>query len=136
MREDGGVNPDEFAAAIDQGAARVTLVDGRIGLDKIFVGRNPEVRTPDGTHDSECHCLVELKRVADGEYPLGHADRGRIAPWCDRQPSGVDFQQGDIGPRIYADYGRLELSIVRQGYSDLGVGAPYHMVIRQDVAIT
>jgi hypothetical protein len=39
LRIDGGIDADELAVEIDQGAARIAGIDGSIGLDEEFVVR-------------------------------------------------------------------------------------------------
>ena len=43
LAENGRVDPDDVAVKIDQRAAGVTRIDGRVGLDKVLVSRDMDV---------------------------------------------------------------------------------------------
>ena len=44
LAEDAGVDADQLAARVDQRAAGVARVDRGVGLDEVFVGREPPFR--------------------------------------------------------------------------------------------
>ena len=72
--------PMQLAAGVDQRAARVSRVDGGVGLDEVFVGGDTEIVTADGAHDPERDRMAELERVANGQHPLGDLQPRRVAP--------------------------------------------------------
>ena len=56
----GRPRPD---AAIDKRAARVSRIDSRIGLNKIFKGVNAQSITPQGRNNTLGHRLAYAKRI-------------------------------------------------------------------------
>src|SRR5207237_5426648 len=70
-RKDRGVDADQPSGRIEQGAARIPRVDGRVGLDHFAdlaarAGRQPPLERADPAYD---HGLIETERIADHEGP-------------------------------------------------------------------
>ena len=74
-RKDGGVDADQVAAGINQRAAGVAPVNGRVGLDKVLKGGDAQVAAAGGTDDAHGYCLTHTQRVADGEHHIAHLHR-------------------------------------------------------------
>ena len=76
LRSDGGVDADQFTACVDQRTARVTRVDGSIGLDErlnLHVGIEDVDVTCLGGHDTRGDSRCQVEGVADRQYPFAHA---------------------------------------------------------------
>ncbi len=99
IRQNGGVDTDQFAALIDQGAARIAGVDGRIGLDEIFVVFNAEVGAALGADDAHGDGLADAEGVADGEHIVADLHLVGIADGDGVKVAGVDLHNSDIGLR-------------------------------------
>ncbi len=65
--QDGGVDADQLATQVEQGATRVARVDGRIGLDEVFQVLDVEAAAAERTDDAGGDGLAEAERVADGQ---------------------------------------------------------------------
>ena len=105
-RQDRGVDPDQLATQIHQGAAGVARVDGGIGLQKVLepvsVG-DDVLNTILAADDSGGHGLVETKGAADRQYPVTDLDFVRATQRCGTQTGQVDFDDRQVGLRIGAD---------------------------------
>ena len=81
---DGGVDADDLAAQVEQRPARVAGVDGGVGLEEVEVparvepGTSSRVR-PLALRMPGAHGVREAERVADGDDPVAHLDRVRVA---------------------------------------------------------
>src|SRR4051794_17305300 len=133
---DGGVDPDQLTARVDQRASRVAGIDGRVGLDEVLVLRQADVVAPRRRHDPEGDGLVQLKRVANRQHPLRDLQSRRIAPWHRRQVARVHFHQRQIGVGIDADHLAWHFTLVgeRDGDIDITQRDPA-LVARDDVII-
>ena len=72
--DDGRVDADQPAAAVEQRPSRVARVDRRVGLDGV-ADRLPGLGldlAPEGADHARGEALVEAERVADGEDLLAH----------------------------------------------------------------
>ncbi len=56
-----------MALGIDQGPARIAWIDGRIGLDKVFIGVDAKPGAAKGTDDALGHGLAHTKRITNGQ---------------------------------------------------------------------
>src|SRR5690606_26171733 len=74
--KDGGIDADQVAARVDQGAAGVAAIDRRIGLDKALEGGNAEVAAAGGTDNAHGYGGAETERIADGEDDIATRRRG------------------------------------------------------------
>ena len=83
--DDGGVDADQLAAIVDQRAAGVAGIDGRVGLDEVFIGFDAQVGTAGGADDSHGHGLADAKGVADCERVVANLNFRRIADHDGRQ---------------------------------------------------
>src|SRR5690606_37051902 len=71
-RQDGGVHANEPAAQVDERAAGVARVDGRVGLDEILEVLGVQAAAADGGNDAGSHRVREAERVADGDHEIAH----------------------------------------------------------------
>src|SRR5690606_20063165 len=115
---DLGVDPDHFAAQVEQRAARVARVHGDVGLDErdeVFLRQRAAFRA----HDAGRHGALETERRPDRDHPFADLQAVRIADAHRRQPGRVDLQQRDVGLAVGAYHLRLELALVVQLDRDL-----------------
>jgi len=112
LRGDHGVHADDFACDVDQWAAGVSGIDGRIGL-QISHGSIVIELALRGTDDSEGDGVFKAERTAEGESKLadmhligvGKLERGEIG--------GFHLEQGEIGEGVAAeDFGGETLGIL------------------------
>ncbi len=98
-----GIDADQIAAGVYQRTARVTRVDGRIGLNEVFVGIEAQLIAPGGTDDPHGHGLTDPERVADGQCNVADANAVRARDGDCREVFQVDLEHCQIGFRIIAD---------------------------------
>jgi hypothetical protein len=131
------VDPDDPPRRIDERAARVARVDGRVGLD--HVGDREVVRRGDLALQRRDHTggqrAVQAERVADRDHRvadlhvLGRPERERPQ----RQAVGVDAQQREVRGRVAADDAGIDGLLV--GELDGHLHRPVDDVgVREDVA--
>ena len=102
LRVDEGVDADQPALGIDQRAAAVARIDGRVGLDvdhRVF--RRQLAR--DGADDAERDRRVEAERAAEREHQLARPQRVGVAEGERRQRLGLDLDHRQIGLVIDRD---------------------------------
>ena len=63
-----GIDAHQIAVNVDQRAAGVAGVDGRIGLDEILEGVDAQMRTTERRDDAHGYCLADAKGIPDGEH--------------------------------------------------------------------
>ena len=143
-REDVAVDADDLAPHVDQRAAGVPPVDGRVGLDEVLVRRHEGIRpaavrpggelAPFGGNDARRHGVLHAERVADGQDPLADPDQGGIAQGGEGQVLGLDLEEGQVGLGVEPDdLGLVFLPLEgRDGILDRILG---DVVIGQDVAV-
>ena len=85
LGENRGVDADQIAQRIDQGATGVAGVDRRIGLDKVFVVVQAQLVTPGGADDAHGHGLADAEGVADGQRDVADTNVVRAADGDRRQ---------------------------------------------------
>src|SRR6516225_9627952 len=66
---DRGVDADYSALEVDQRAARIARIDGRVGLDEILIALDARAAA-EGADNPRGHGLAEAKRIADGEHEI------------------------------------------------------------------
>src|SRR5690606_3071489 len=71
---DGGVDADELAARVHEGAAGVARVDRRVRLDEILVRGKAEAPA-DRADDAERDGMAQAERVADREHDVPDLER-------------------------------------------------------------
>ena len=65
---DGGVDTHQMAVHVHQCTARVSRVDGRIGLDEIFKGVDAQLGSTQCADDAPRDGLTHAEGVADGQH--------------------------------------------------------------------
>ena len=109
---DGGVHADDLAGHIDERAAGVAGVDGRIGLDKAL-----ELRLGDAVGaglldaavlggDNACrYGLRQREGAADGKNPVSDLCAVGVAEFDGgKRFLGIDLDDGDVGVFVDSDY--------------------------------
>src|ERR1019366_1732224 len=134
VREDGGIDADQFTAMVDQRSAGVAGGDGRVGLDEVFVGFNAQVGATGGADNSHGHGFADAEGIADRESVVADLDLGRVADHDGRQSGSVDLEDGDIGLGIGADDAGFELALVGEGHFDVR-GFVDDMIVGEDVTL-
>ena len=139
----GGVeraDAHELAAVVDQGAAGVTGVDGRIHLDEVGVERVAraglhELVARQGRDDALRDGLLEAKRAAHGHDPIAHLQGGGVPHLDGRDGVSLEVRldHGEVARAVRAHkLGVVALAV--DGHGD-GVGVLDDVVVGDDVAL-
>src|SRR3546814_6225183 len=75
---DLAVDANQFSAEIDQRAARVAGIDGRIGLDEAPIVLDSQSSASQRADNSRCHRLSEAERVAHGDDVVADLQRSEV----------------------------------------------------------
>ena len=115
-RHDGARDADDASVGVDERAAGVARVDGRVHLNQIgeAEARTRLKRASKRADDARGHGPVEAERVADGDDELADAQRPRVQ-LRDRQPEGADAQDGEVDRRVGVLDAGLEAAAVGEG---------------------
>ena len=73
-----GVDADQLADRVDQGAAGVAAIDGRIGLDEIYVLADGQIGSTGRADDAHGDRLAQSQRVADRKHHITDAQAAGI----------------------------------------------------------
>src|SRR2546425_1256189 len=136
--EDRGADADEPAAGVEQRAARVSGIDGGVGLDD--VADAPPARraqlAPERAHHPRGEGMVEAERVTDRVDVLADQQRARSAGRQRRQVLArrADLQHGQVLLGCGADHARLPLRLVRERHRE-GVALLDHVEVRDHVTL-
>ena len=138
IADDEGVDANQFAVRIDQGAAGVSGVDGRVSLDKaaglasvIGVGIGPV----DGAHDAARDRELEVaERASEGEHGLAGLQASRITPDNGGQVRGIHLDHREVSQFIGPYYLSRQHPAIIEGNADLG-GAVHYVIIGDDVTV-
>ena len=134
-RQDRRVNANEFAAQVDERAARVARVDRCIGLNKVFVRVGAaDTGAALRTDDAGRYRVRKAERVTDGNNEIAYLGLVRIAERDLRQLIRRHFQDRDIGAGVGANDLGIEHAIVEQRYFD-GVCVLDDMMVGHNVAV-
>jgi len=139
----GGVeraDAHELALRVDERAAGVARVDGRVDLDEVAVdgvaarGLHKLVAIQRGD-DALRDGLLETERAADGHDPVADGEVGRVAHLDGRDRVSVEFRlyHGEVGRAVGADDRRL-VAVAVDGDAD-GGGAIDDVIVRDDVTV-
>ena len=136
--DDGGVDADHLAAAVEQGPSRISRVYGGVGLDDIVdfsVGDGGD-GTAESTDDSGCEGGVQAERIADR---INHPSDLQIASFgqfnrVQHLCGSVDFQDGQVVVRSYAGHLRVKALAVGKSHRD-GVGLVHDVVVADDMSL-
>ena len=136
-RDQEGVDPDHFAAGIDQRSAGVAWIDGRVRLDELArlagIGR-VRIGAVHGADDAARYRETESVRIAEGQHGLSGPNFFRVAPGSAGQIGGVHFQDRQVGQRIGADQFRFQDAPIAGGHADVD-GSIDHVIVGDDVAV-
>src|SRR5437899_11850237 len=78
LAEDGGIDADDLAAHVQQRSARVSRIDGGIGLNEVIV-RSRANLTSLGADNAGGDRVIEAERIANGQHPLAYLKPVRIS---------------------------------------------------------
>ena len=134
LGKDGGIDADQFAVGIDQGAARVSGVDGGIGLDKVFILRNPHLAATQGAHNTKRHGGIQAKGIPDRQHIFPDLQLRGVTPAHERQILGIDLHDRQVRLRVGTENFPLELTLVRQRHRQLSASAD-DVIVRDDIAV-
>ncbi|RMT71390.1 hypothetical protein ALP41_00603 [Pseudomonas savastanoi pv. nerii] len=98
-----GIDTDQIAAGVYQRTARVTRVDGRIGLNEVFISVEAQLIAPGGTDDPHGHGLTDPERVADRQCNVADANAVRARDGNRGQVFQIDLEHRQVGFRVIAD---------------------------------
>src|ERR1700730_1637711 len=112
MRQNRGVDSDEFATIVDQCTAGVAWIDWRIGLNEIFVVFNAEVAAAFCADDSHSYGLTDAERIADSQSIVADLHLGGVAKRNGRKIRAFELQDGHISFWIRADDLCFELASI------------------------
>ena len=97
LRIEHGIDAYQFALRINQGTARVTGIDGRIGLNEARNLRTVAAVAAHGaclgTHDACCDSGAEVVGVAHSQHPFAHLQFVAVANGKRGQVLTVDFDE-------------------------------------------
>ncbi|AEK60364.1 hypothetical protein CFU_0527 [Collimonas fungivorans Ter331] len=133
-RIDRGVDADQVAVGVDQGAAGIAGVDRSIGLDEVLELVDAEMAATQRRNDPHGHRLADPERIADRQHDVADAGLVSAAQRHRRQVRQLDLDHGQVGFRIGADYLGSSGAAVGQRHFDF-VGGFHHMVIGQDITL-
>src|SRR5207248_11728230 len=114
---DGGVDADDAAAAVGERAARVAGVERGVGLDHVVdvpdsgAGAGWQ-RAAEGRDDAGGHGAAEPVRVSDRDDELADAQLLRVPELGGHEVARLRPQDGEVGERVGADDGVVELAAV------------------------
>ena len=128
LRHDGRIDAHQFAAGVDQGAAGVARVDGRIGLDEIFECRQAQLSAARGADDAVGDGLRQPQGIADRQHDIPDLQLVGMPEGHDRQVIEVHFQQRQIRVRIPAHH-------LGHGHTAVGQLHPHLIGVFDDVIV-
>jgi len=136
--DDEGVDADQFAMRVDQCAAGVAGIDGRVGLDEITrlarvvgVGVGAVKRADDAARDGK---RKVSEGTAEGEHGLAGLQPGGVAPGDAGQVGSVDLDDRNVVELVDTDDFAVENAAVMQRDLDVG-GAIDDVVVGDDVSV-
>ena len=133
-RKNGGVDAHQFAAHVDQGAARVSGVDGGVRLDEVLVVLDPEVAASGRTDNAHRYCLSDAERITDRQDDIADFDVVRVTQRQHWEITCRDLENGDVRLRIRPDQIRFEAPFIREVNIDF-VSTFDDVVIRNDITL-
>src|SRR5882724_5251074 len=136
-RINGGIDANYFTVGVDERAAGVAAIDGRIGLNGFVDERGLAGLhgTAQGADDASCERGLEPQRIADGENFLAHLQCGGVA---EREGDkflslGINLDQSDVVALVGADELRGVVRLVTQNDFD-GLSAFDNVKVCEDIA--
>src|SRR5712691_2458254 len=133
----GGVDPDDLAARIDERAARIAAVDGGIGLNGFINegGLAGLYRASQGADHARSEGALKAEGIANGQNLLANLDGSRITERKSDEtlPFGIDFDEGDIIALVRADEFCFKDPVTTENDFD-GLSSFDDMKIRENVS--
>src|SRR5699024_9370857 len=117
----------DLALEIEQRAARITGIDGDVGLDERYILVAVQHALLRG-NDARGHGCIEAERRADGQHPGADFELVRVADGDGRQVFGIDLQYRYVTVFVGPDHRGNELAPVRQLDDDTS-GIANHMAV-------
>ena len=107
--------PIDLALRVHERAARVAVVDRRVGLQEVLVAAAAVAIARSGrpalrADDPHRHRLADAERVADREHDVAHLRVVGVAERRGLQTRGVDFDEREVARLVGADHLRLRAS--------------------------
>ena len=135
LGENGCIDTDELAEAVDERAARIPGVNRSVGLDKVGEGDKLVQVAACRAHDALCNRRGKTVGVADGEDDVADAQviRTGHADWP--QLGQIDLQKSQVRLGIEAHDLRFRDTPVGELDPDFGRLLLEYMVIRDQVAL-
>mmetsp|Transcript_10703 Transcript_10703/g.43300 ORF Transcript_10703/g.43300 Transcript_10703/m.43300 type:complete len:494 (+) Transcript_10703:435-1916(+) len=143
-REDGRVDADEAAVAVEQRAARVARVDRRVGLHAALDGSPTDALdlAADGRDDARGQRVIQAERIADGVHVLPDEELRRRADLDGSQhrPGRRDLEDRNVflglGPHEHGVVRRHRRFVARAEPRDRGfLRLVDDVEVRHDVAL-
>src|SRR6185437_5494483 len=110
---------------VDEGAARIAGVDGRVRLDVVLVVIGAEPGALQSADDPGGHRVRQAERIADRHDEIAHRQPGGIAQPDLPEAVRIDLYHRDVGLRIYSDDPAFEIAAVLEGDGDAGRVFPH-----------
>ena len=98
-----GVDADQLTIHVDQRAAGIPKVDGRIGLNEICKGRKAQAAAADCTNDALRDGLAQTQRIADRKHDVAGAKLVGSAERHHREIRQIDAKDGEVSVRVRTD---------------------------------
>src|SRR6185312_235419 len=133
LGNDGGVDPNQHPAGINQRAPGVAEIDGRVRLNEVFERGDPELPAGGSADDAVSHGLREAERIAYGKHDVADLQLIGLPEGDHREVRQVDLEDCEIGIGIGADHLRLRNPTVCHLHAD-GACVRDHVIVRYDVA--
>ena len=117
-----------------QRAARVTRVDGRVGLDEIFQLLEVRRRAPQRAHTASRHREVQSEGISESHDGVADAQIGGIPQRNGRQIARLDLHHREIRLRVTSHHFAFERALIPQHHLDIA-GALNHVVVGHNVSV-
>ena len=135
---DGGVDPDDLTAGVDERATRVARGDGRVGLDETVEERSLGSDRPvDGRHDAERdrRVTVEAERESDRDDFVTDAHTAGIGEHRGVEVVTAHAEQCEVVARVAREESGLAwLGLTGEAHPDLG-GPVDDVGVGEDLAV-
>ncbi len=132
-RQDGCIDADDITVHVEQGAARITFVDGSVDLKETVVRAGVDIAVA-GRDDAGGHAAAETEGIADRHNPIADAHLVAVAEFHGFQRFfRLHPQNRNVDLRIFADDFGLQLLPVGKDHGHF-VGIGNHVIIGDDNA--
>src|ERR1700675_4165638 len=139
LRQNGGIDADDFTRHIHQRPSGIARVNRSVGLNKrleLPVGNDV---APLGRHDARRHSFLQPERTADGEHPVANVHAVGVAKFCGRQRTiHFNLNHRQVGLLVHTDQfgvmpGRGRV-FIHQLHTN-AIGLLDHVPVGDDVAL-